>query len=84
MLAMATKSQIKRDIDEAFPKPSEYKKLATATSIHRIEKYINEFAFSTNYRVDPDTLKITNPVKAPPEGWFVMPYKGGYLFGRKH
>ena len=65
-------------------KASDFTKLATATSIPGIEKYINEFAYSTNYRVDPDTLQITNPVKAPPESWFVMPYRGGYLFGRKN
>ena len=67
----------------AAPKASEYTKLATATSVPRIEKYVNEYAYSTNYRVDPETLQITNPVKAPPENWFVMRYRGGYLFGRK-
>lgn len=62
----------------------EYTKLATATSVPRIEKYVNDYAFSTNYRVDPDTLTITNPLKAPPASWFVMRHRGGYLFGRKH
>lgn len=65
-------------------KASEYTKLATATSVPGIEKYINEFAYSTNYRVDPVTLQITNAVKPPPESWFVMPHRGGFLFGRKH
>jgi len=69
--------------DKTGLKVSEYTKLATATSIPRIEKYINDFSYSTNYRVDPETLQITNPVKAPPENWFVMRYRGGYLFGRK-
>lgn len=89
-------AQLQREIDEALatkpmtskartnPKTSAYTKLATATSIPRIEKYINDFAYSTNYRIDPETLQITNPVKAPPESWFVMPYRGGFLFGRKH
>lgn len=65
-------------------KASEYTKLVTATSVPGIEKYINEFAYSTNYRVDPMTLQITNVVKPPPESWFVMPHRGGFLFGRKH
>lgn len=62
---------------------SPYTKLATATSVVRIEKYINEYAYSTHYRVDPLTLQITNAAKAPPSDWFVMLYRGGYLFGRR-
>lgn len=87
-----TKAQLDREIKEvlteakatpAAPKAGEYTKLATATDVPRIEKYINEFAHSTNYRVDPETLQITNAVSAPPEKWFVMRHRGGYLFGRK-
>lgn len=61
------------------------KKMATARSIERIERYINEFAGSTNYRVNPDTLEIFNRSKIhqPPSSWFVIPYRGGYLFGVK-
>lgn len=65
-------------------KKSEYTKLATATSLAKIEKYVNEYAASSNYRVDPDTLKITNAVAKVPEQWFVMMYRGGFLFGRKN
>lgn len=61
-----------------------YTKLATATSILRIEKYINDYAYSKNYRVDPETLSITNQIKAPPENWFVMKYRNGYLFGARN
>lgn len=61
----------------------DFTKLATATTVERIEKYINEYAYSTNYRVDPTTLEITNPAKATPASWFVMKSRGGFLFGRR-
>lgn len=64
----------------ALPK---HKKLATASTIARLEKYINEFAFSRGYRVDPETLKITNPHGDPPASWFVARSRGGFMFARK-
>ncbi len=76
--------RLEHEITQALSDPSslgKYKKLATATNIPRLEKYINEFAYSTNYHVDPETLEITNPLKAPPASWFVMRHRGGYLFG---
>lgn len=60
-----------------------YRKLATATSLARVEKYINEFSGSSDYRVDPETLEITNSIASPPKSWFVMAFRGGYLFGRR-
>lgn len=64
-------------------KASEYVKLATATSTERLEKYVNEYAYSTNYRIDPYTLQITNAAAKVPESWFVIPHRGGFLFGRR-
>lgn len=58
-------------------------KLATAKTLDRLVKYINEYWYSTNYTVDPDTLEIRNPLRAaPPAGYVVQPYRGGFLFGR--
>lgn len=61
-----------------------YRKLATATTVEKIEAYINEFVFGGHYRVNPGTLEITNELGTPPAGWFVMEYRGGYLFGRRN
>jgi hypothetical protein len=57
------------------------KKLATAKTIERIEKYINEYAFSDGYRVDPETLQITSARRKPPLEWRVVRYRGGFMFG---
>jgi len=59
------------------------KKLATARTVERIEKYINEYALSESYRVDPETLQITNPLHEPPKEWRVVRYRGGFMFGRE-
>jgi hypothetical protein len=64
-------------------KKSEFTKLATASSVERIEKYVNEYACSSNYRVSPQTLAISNATAKVPDGWFVMNFRGGFLFGRK-
>lgn len=58
-----------------------YKKIATAKDLPRLERYINEFAYSTNYRIDPVTLEIKNPLRAAPPGWFVERLRNGYVFG---
>ncbi len=55
--------------------------LATAKTVSRIEAYINEFSYSTHYRVDPDTLLITNETRPVPVTWLVKRHRGGYLFG---
>ena len=81
---MTSKARLDREISEAMPKKGEYTKLATATSIPRIEQYVNEFAYSKDYRVDPVTLTITHPTAVPPAKWFVMPYRDGFLFGRRN
>lgn len=61
-----------------------FKKLATATSVERIQKYVNEYFYSTTYRVDPITLEITRTDGvAAPAAIFVERYRGGYLFGRR-
>jgi hypothetical protein len=64
-------------------KKSEFTKLATATSVERIQKYVNEYACSSNYRVHPDTLAISNATAKVPDSWFVINFRGGFLFGRK-
>lgn len=58
-------------------------KLATASTVERIEKYVNEYAFSTNYRVNHETLEITNTGRDVPTAWFVERCRGGFIFGRR-
>ena len=37
--------------------------LATAPTIERITKYVNDYFYSNKYIVNPDTLKIEHPTK---------------------
>jgi len=77
-------AQLDREIAASLtPKKGEYTKLATAPTLPVLEKLINTFWYSTTYRVDPTTLQITSALRAPPEKFFVMPWRGGYLFGRR-
>lgn len=64
-------------------KRSNIQRLATAITVDQIQKYINEYYYSNNYRVDPITLEITNTQRSVPPGIFVERYRGGYLFGRR-
>ena len=37
--------------------------LATAPTIERITKYVNDYFYSNKYTVNPSTLKIEHPTK---------------------
>lgn len=39
----------------------EWELLASSPSVDGIQNCINKYFFSENYRVDPETLKISNP-----------------------
>ncbi len=60
--------------------------IATAQTLERLERYVNEFWFSDDYRIDPLTLVITNAgacsVKLANlnDRYKVVPYKTGYRF----
>lgn len=60
------------------------KVLATAQTLDRLEKYVNEFWYSQNYCIDPDTLRIClrrgEESVAGPKGFSVVPYRTGYRF----
>lgn len=59
----------------------ETKLLATAPTIEGIQRQINKFWASVNYRVDPETLVITNMTGHPvPQGAAVQPHRNGYKF----
>jgi hypothetical protein len=63
---------------------TKYTKLATAKTVVRIQAYVNEYFYSTGYRVDLLTLEISNATGAVvPAGFFVQAHRGGYLFGRR-
>ena len=55
-------------------------KLATSTTLAGIEKLINQFYYSTTYKVDPVTLEISNS-KGINNSVKVEFKKGEYVFG---
>lgn len=65
------------------PPKGKFTKLATATSVERIQRYVNEYFYSSSYQVDPTTLEITRKDGAAvPARFFVERHRGGFLFGR--
>lgn len=57
------------------------KTLATAKTVERIEQYVNEYFYSTAYRVNPETLDIIPPPTVNlPEPYFVCQWRGGFRF----
>lgn len=55
-------------------------KYATSTTLSGIEKCINQFYFSTTYKVDPETLEVSSS-KGINNSVKVEFKKGRYIFG---
>jgi hypothetical protein len=60
------------------------KTLATAQTLERLQRYVNEFWYSENYRIDPETLALyvdRGESRAPaPQGFNVERWRTGYRF----
>jgi len=56
-------------------------KYATSSTIEGITKLINQFYFSTTYKVDPFTFEISNKNGVVTPGVKVEFKKGRYIFG---
>lgn len=56
------------------------KLLASAPTLSGIEDSVNRFWCSDKYRVDPETLIITHPERAAPEGVRIIKKAGRYRF----
>ena len=57
-------------------------KLATAPTIQRIEQIINQYFYSTTYKVNPDNLELTSS-KGVNLNYFVEFKKGRYIFNQR-
>jgi hypothetical protein len=57
------------------------KKLATATTMERIAKYVNAYFFSTSYRLEPKEYgwHVVGGNGIMPN-YEVVPYRGGFKF----
>lgn len=53
------------------------KPIASSRSVEGLQKLLNEYFYSTTYRIDPDTLKVSNAV-GPCPNIIVTEYKNRF------
>ncbi len=56
--------------------------LGSSPTVAGIQKVINTFYASDHYRVDPETLAVTNATRGVPDGIRVVKFGRGYRFER--
>ena len=57
-------------------------KICTAPTIERIERLINQFFYSTSYKVNPDTLELTSS-KGVNQNYLVKNEKNKFIMYQK-